>query len=183
MPFWGIFLLFISVSASAECLPPVSRSELSNLITEVKRESFPELLGLKIPLVDYKSKNYFFQASLSKKALLSGKKRYFLEVNPLLLSCPPSTEGLRAIIAHELAHFRDYETLSVTGLTKLGAHYLASQKFRRNYERQTDMAALDLGHGPGLIEYRLWLYEKLSPKSLARKKRIYLTPEEIKEQM
>jgi predicted SprT family Zn-dependent metalloprotease len=100
-------------------------------------------------------------------------------VNEKMLNCPPSQAALTAIITHELSHFQDYHSLPILGVTKLGIRYGASKKFRRYYERQTDWKTLELGHGPGLSEYREWLYKMLPPKAVKTKKYYYLTPEEI----
>ncbi len=180
----ALFILLFSrlVLAESTCVP-ISAEELRKIVDEVQLHHYPELNGISFPFVDCKSENYFFQASVSKASLLKGKKKYFIEVNKKLLNCPPSEAGLRAIITHELAHFRDYEKLRPSGLMKLGIHYTVSMSFRRGYERQTDLTAIHMGEGRGLIDYRLWLYERLSPKGLRLKKIYYLNPSEIESEM
>ncbi len=174
-------VLLTDTHARSECLPAMSREDLRQIVDEVRTAHFPELAGKTLPFVDCTSKSYFFQASIQKSALLLAKKKYFLEVNKLLLDCPPTRDGLRAIVTHELTHFQDYERMSVGSVIKLGARYSSNKSYRRNYERETDLHALALGEGRGLIEYREWLYARLSPKDLFLKRYYYLTPEEILE--
>ncbi len=175
-----IFVVLAPAFAADSCLPSITRPELRSIIDEVISAHFPGLAAHSLPFVDCTSKSYFFQASIDKKALLSGKKKYYIEVNNKLLECPPTHEALRAIVTHELVHFSDYENLSVAGLIKLGVRYSVSKKIRRRYERQTDTRAIGLGEAPGLILYREWLYPQLSPKDLKVKQYYYLVPDEIR---
>ena len=64
--------------------------------------------------------------------------------------------GLRAIIAHELAHIHYYRAQSRMGLLSLGRLLLPT--FNTRFERQADLEAIALGYGPGLQEFRKWLY-------------------------
>jgi len=88
-------------------------------------------------------------------------------------------ESIEAILVHEFEHIKDYDSMSSVKIGEMGSKYALSKKFRSKYERQTDVKALRKGLGAGLIGYRNWIYEKLSPKQLLLKKRYYLTPEEI----
>ncbi len=173
-------LLFVtSTFAGPDCHPRITLPELRELVEGVRDAYFPALDDRDLPFQNYDSEEYFFQASVNISELLRGRKKFCLDVNERLLNCPPSKAALTSIIVHELFHFHDYQSLPLLGVSKLGIRYAASKKFRRNYERQTDLRTLELGHGPGLSEYREWLYEMLPPKAVKTKKYYYLTPEEI----
>lgn len=165
--------------AQASCGKPLTLPELRSLVQEVRDAHFPALSDHELPFQNYESDSYFFQATVNPGELLRGRKKFCLDVNSELLNCPPSSEALKAIISHELSHFQDYQSLPILGVAKLGIAYGVSKKYRRSYERQTDRNTVLLGHGPGLIDYRLWLYERLSPKAVRTKKYYYLSPEEI----
>lgn len=89
-------------------------------------------------------------------------------------------EALEAIMVHELEHVVDYTGWSSARLIKHGAKYSLSMKQKINYERATDNKVLAKGLHEGLAQYREWIYQWLTPKELLSKRRIYLTPEEIR---
>jgi hypothetical protein len=178
-----IFLLGLMSASLASTCEPVSREQLRAIVEEVRDTHFPELKNRELPFSDYKSDEYFFQATVKVGDLLRGRKRFCIDLNQALLDCPPSLDGLRAIIVHELRHFADYEAMSVRRLYGLGIRYATSKRFRREYERATDQFAVELGHGAGLIEYREWLYGRLEPKALKKKQYYYLSPDEIRQQL
>ena len=104
-------------------------------------------------------------------------------MNRKLYDCPPTPAGLIGILAHELHHIGDYLKMNSAEMIVFAAKYGVNKKFHTRYERATDEKALFMDHGPGLIEFRLWIYQWLSPKQLALKKRYYFTPEQIESWM
>ena len=86
-------------------------------------------------------------------------------------------DGLRAIVAHELAHISYYEDQSRMGLLSLVGLLMPS--FTTRFERKADLDAITLGYGRGLQTFRTWLYRNIPPSRVAAKKRDYYTPEEI----
>jgi hypothetical protein len=58
-----------------------------------------------------------------------------------------------------------------------------SDTFNARFERGTDLAAIRMGYGEGLIEYREWLYRQLNSTDREKRKKTYMTPEEIRDVM
>lgn len=52
-------------------------------------------------------------------------------------------------------------------------------RYEASFERKADLEAIRRGYGPGLIEYRNWLYGKVPDKDLKKKMRNYFSPDEI----
>ena len=185
--FKGLFLLILmlpltGISASSEgCLPPMTIEQFKAMVQSSRDLYFPELSNLKIEVSTFRSDEYFLQAQPKIRTLLRGgsKRCYLIDLNLKLLDCPPPEEALTAILVHELEHIKDYTGWSSFKIARFGVHYSTSMKLKTRYERETDHKVLEKGLHSGLAGYREWLYQWLSPKELARKKKIYLTPEEI----
>ena len=107
---------------------------------------------------------------------------YTLLVNPkasgLATTDPAAVE---AIVAHELEHISSYTRHNRWRM--LGLVRLIKLSSETRWERATDERAIARGYGAGLIRYRRWLYGVVSPKVAARKRRVYLTPEEIEQRL
>jgi hypothetical protein len=97
--------------------------------------------------------------------------------NPEAMRRHVPADGLRAIVAHELAHINFYESQSRMGLVSLVGLLLSS--FTTRFERKADLDAIALGYGPGLEIYRTWLYRNIPREAEGEKKRDYYTPQEI----
>ena len=124
----------------------------------------------------------FFETYVKTSTVLRNPKHrtYQIFVNDRLSEDRPDDAAIRAILAHELFHIRDYFGKSVWQLYQLKKDY-EDKRFREQYERYTDQRALELGYGPGLILYRQWLYRAIQdPAKIEDKKRTYMTPEEIR---
>lgn len=182
-----LLLILISHSVWAqkpsECRPPMSREDFFRLVDDVRNRYFPELREIDLKITTFRSQNSFLQVQPVMSSLFGQKsrRRYTLQLNLKLLECPPHSEALGAILVHELSHIRDYTELSSAQILGLGIKYLSSSKFRASYERSTDYQVLDFGLHEGLAQYREWLYPRLSPKELLKKRKNYLTPEEIRQ--
>jgi hypothetical protein len=103
--------------------------------------------------------------------------RYLVFVNPRVFEMQAPEEGVRAIIAHELAHlvyFKRRNRVRLAGLVRL-----TSKRFTARFERWADLKAISLGYGEGLKEYRRWLYSNVPASKLADKQRNYFSPDEI----
>jgi hypothetical protein len=98
-----------------------------------------------------------------------------------LLECSPGGAVLEAILIHELEHIVDYTQMRSAQILFFGLRYVTDRKFRTRYERQTDLKALKHKVHGGLMTYREWIYQWLTPKQLARKKQYYLSPGKILE--
>jgi len=103
--------------------------------------------------------------------------RYMIRFNPEALARQVPPDGLRAIVAHELAHIDYLNRQSRMGLVSLVQ--LLWARFAARFERGADLEAITLGYGPGLESYRAWLYRNVPPSRMEEKKRDYFSPEEI----
>jgi hypothetical protein len=178
--FLSLFLCSF-VSAAEICSTPIDEKTIQNHIDFLIENHFPELQKIQIKIENFESDAYFLQANLKKKTIFkeAQKRTYVIEVNQKLYACPPSPEGLKAILVHEIQHINDYLNMSSVEVIGLAARYSTNKKFHTKYERDTDTKTLEKGFGKGLIDYRLWVYQWLGPKELKNKKRFYYTPEEI----
>jgi hypothetical protein len=98
-------------------------------------------------------------------------------VNPRLFELQAPEAGVRAIIAHELAHvlyFKNRNRVQLLGLVRL-----ISKRYTAKFERRSDLKAISLGYGEGLKAYRRWLYGNVPASKLGEKRRNYFSPEEI----
>jgi hypothetical protein len=139
-----------------------------DLVEQVRTKSFPELAGVRIAVRPLHSKSDFFQARFSLR------RKYTVYANPMAVDAP----GLAAIVAHELEHIVYYRTHN--RLQWLGLMALMSEGKQAKFEKAADYGAIRRGYGERLAQYRHWLYAHVDPKTAARKRRVYLTPDEIK---
>jgi hypothetical protein len=102
---------------------------------------------------------------------------YVIFVNPEVFRRSAPEDGIRAILAHELAHILYYKRKNRFQL--LGLTGLTDKSFTAKFERKADLEAIARGWGEGLKAYRKWLYENIPPKEVNAKKRDYFSPEEI----
>jgi hypothetical protein len=102
---------------------------------------------------------------------------YFVEVNPELFSRNAPADGVCAILGHELAHVADLSHGNRIRLFRLVR--LVSRGYTIRFERRADLDAIRRGFGDGLVSYRNWVYNNVSPAKAEEKKRNYFTPQEI----
>ena len=174
-------LLFWLVAAAA--LPPLHAEEpccvwAQSTIDDVRRTAFPELANTEVFVRPLNSRSDFLRAAFSYKRYVVGvRMRYAISVNPRLLTLGAPQDGIRAIIAHELSHIAYYKKGSRLHL--LGMVRMLAPGWRAGFERGADREAIRRGFGPGLKEYRKWLYRNIPCEKLPEKMRDYLSPEEI----
>lgn len=153
-------------------------SETSRIIVEIVKESYPELANAKIKVETFESRSDFFRSQFSVARFLTFRRPHFvIFVNPQIFSKGAPPDGVRAIIAHELAHtdyYRRHNRFELLGLIAL-----KSQSFTVRFERGADLQAIKRGYGEGLKSYREWLYRNIPAKKTPAKKRDYFSPEEI----
>jgi hypothetical protein len=148
------------------------------LVDEVIAVSYPKLSAIPIRIEVLKSDADYFRTRFRISSFFLGRSMvYVLKVNPKLFQLDAPAPGIRAIIAHELAHIAYYHNRNRVRL--LGLVRLVSKGFTAKWERWTDLQAISRGYGPGLMEYRAWLYRNVPARNLAEKKRDYFSPEEI----
>lgn len=182
------FWLFVVTSVIS--LPPVSFPQTIDkhqvalnktkiIINEIIAKSFPELVAKNIKVKTFQSQDTFFKAQFSIGRFLTFQKiQTTIFVNPKVFEMNAPEEGIRAILAHELAHALYYKNRN--RLQLIGLISLINRKFTVKFERRADLVAVEKGYGEGLIKYREWLYQHISEKQILVKKRNYFTPPELK---
>ena len=151
---------------------------LSGILQSVRDKSYPQLNDAMIMVRPLKSDSMYLEAQFTPASYFSpGRLHYVLLFNKEALARQVPAAGLRAIVAHELAHIDFYDRESRMGL--FGLLRLLYPSFNANFERRADLEAIALGYGPGLEAYRAWVYRNIPADSVAAKKRDYFSPEEI----
>src|SRR5438270_3443917 len=75
------------------------------LVNEIKAAAYPELRGADVQAQLFKSESDYFRARFAIGQFITGRKmRYIVFVNPDVFTRQAPQAGVRAIIAHELAH-------------------------------------------------------------------------------
>jgi len=150
----------------------------SPALLEVRASSFQELAHINLRVRAFRSQSDYFRTRFSlSRFLLFMPMRYFVDVNPALLLRPPPSDGVCAILAHELAH-----VVSVSRgnrVRRLGLIRLISQRNTVKFERRADLEAIHRGYGDGLKSYRTWVYTHIPPDKVQQKLRNYFSPGEI----
>ncbi len=156
--------------------PPLDRIRL--LVDELIATSYPELRGAEIRLKTFHDETDFFRSRFGIVQFVFGRRmRYLIQVNPKICFLQAPEAGVRAIVAHELAHVHYFKNGNRARL--LGLVRLISKGFTARFERRTDLQAISRGYGAGLKEYRQWLYQHVPHQKLPAKQRNYFSPEEI----
>lgn len=133
----------------------------------------------KLKFKTIKNPQYFLNSNFTIGRFLFGVPNYRIGVNPLIFDHNIPEDALEAIMAHELVHSEDYYNGStIRTIIPIGVK-VSKKKSRAQYERKTDLKTIMYGYGKGLISYKKFQYPLLSPKQLERKKKEYLTIEEI----
>lgn len=169
----ALFLTVTSALAAQPCCEWAERIE-----REVREAAYPELASADIVIRPFLSPVDYFHAGFDAARFVTGRKmRYVIRANPLLVSRRAPEDGLRAIVAHELAHVAYYNNGPRVRL--FGMLRMLSPRWRSGFERSTDREAIRRGFGPGLKLYREWLYRNVPADKLPEKMRDYLSPGEI----
>jgi hypothetical protein len=151
---------------------------IAPLVDSVRAASFPQLKGAEISLHPMRSDYIFLEGRFTFSSFfLARQLRYMILFNPEAIARQVPPDGLRAIVAHELAHIDYFSRQSRMGLVSLVQ--LLWAHFAARFERAADLEAIALGYGPGLELYRTWLYRNVPPSRMEEKKRDYFSPEEI----
>lgn len=149
------------------------------LVNEIIKEAYPELRAEDVTVKSFYSRSNYFKAQFSFSRYFTFRRmRSIIYVNPLVYDRNVPKDGLRAIIAHELAHASYY--LNRNRVKLFGLVRLAGAGYTRDFERGADLVAISRGFGEELIVYRQWLYRNVPPEKVVAKERNYFTPDEIK---
>ena len=151
---------------------------IETLIHGLRSESFPELAHVDLGVRTFHSGADYFRTrfSLSRFVLLL-RMRYYVEINPALFQRQPPSEGVCAILAHELSHVVSLSHRN--RIHRFGLVRLMSKRYTAKFERRTDLEAIHRGYGDGLKSYRVWVYAHVPTNKLPAKLRNYFSPDEI----
>lgn len=164
--------LFADTSLIDEMIEDLLASTHRNILEKTNHK-------FKYKLYEIKSDQYFFVSNLTWKRFVLGKSDYRIGYNPKAFELDIPHDALKGVLAHELVHTEDYVNGSSLGTILPIGVKVSFNKSRAKYERKTDLKVVLKGLGHELLAYKKWQYQQLSPKQLERKKREYLTPEEI----
>jgi len=141
---------------------------------------FPTLEGVSIELDPISSTTAFFQANVRLDTIAEPPRErvYLVQYSEEMFALAPPSDGVVAILAHELVHVSDYVGMDTEALGAFAIEYATGDVSA--YERATDEGALERGCAAGLIAYREWLYGVVDEETRAEKERDYYTPEEIR---
>lgn len=173
-----ISLLMCAPGYASHAQDNVGEKEFVQIITEEVGTSYPQLEQSKFKIGGITSDSTYLETRFTLTSFFFSRRlKYSIRFNPELMLRDVPAEGLRGIVAHELAHadyFHSHNRLALLGLVRL-----VFPSSRARFERGADLEAIDLGYGPGLKLFRLWLYQNVPTKRLREKKRDYFSPDEI----
>ena len=165
-------------AATADGKAHDSIAAMSPVVLGIRRASFPELGSIDVRVRTFRSGSDYFRTRFSlSRFLLLRPMRYFVDVNPAVLQRQAPSEGICAIVAHELAHVASLS--HGNRFRRLGLIRLMSAGYTVRFERGADLEAIHRGYGDGLEKYRTWVYTHVPPGKLPQKQRNYFSPEEI----
>ena len=148
------------------------------VIQEIRGISYPELAHVDLRVRSFRSQSDYFRTRFSlSRFLLPMRMRYFVDVNPALFQEQAPSDGVCAILAHELVHVVSLSRGN--RIRRFGLVRLLSQGQTTKFERRADLEAIHRGYGEGLKNYRNWVYIHIPPSKLQEKRRNYFSPEEI----
>jgi len=178
----GVLLALVYAAVSRSGRPAVETDpafqEIRVLVDSVRRASYPQLQDSEITIHDLHSDYVFLETRFTFSSYFFARQlRYMMSFNREALARKVPADGLRAIVAHELAHIDYFQSASRMGL--MGLVRLLSSSFNSRFERKADLQTIALGYGPGLQSYREWLYRNIPASRIEAKKRDYFSPEEI----
>jgi hypothetical protein len=144
----------------------------------IQGTSYPELAHLDLRVRSFRSQSDYFRTRFSlSRFLLLLPMRYFVDFNPALFQEQAPSDGVCAILAHELVHVVSLSRGN--RIRRLGLVRLLSEGQITKFERRADLEAIHRGYGDGLKSYREWVYGHIPPSKLQEKRRNYFSPEEI----
>ncbi len=148
------------------------------VIQEIRRTSYPELGHVDLRVRSFRSQSDYFRTRFSlSRFLLLMRMRYFVDVNAALFQEQAPSDGVCAILAHELVHVVSLSRGN--RVRRFGLVRLLSKRQTTKSERRADLEAIHRGYGDGLKNYRIWVYLHIPPSKLQEKRRNYFSPEEI----
>lgn len=151
---------------------------VGTVLQDIQGTSYPELVHVDLRVRSFRSQSDYFRTRFSlSRFLLPMRMRYFVDVNAALFQEQAPSNGVCAILAHELAHVVSLSRGN--RIRRFGLVRLLSKGQTTKFERRADLEAIHRGYGDGLKNYRAWVYVHIPPSKLQEKRRNYFSPEEI----
>ena len=151
---------------------------VGKVLQDIQSTSYPELAHVDLRVRSFRSQSDYFRTRFSlSRFLLPMRMRYFVDVNPAVFQEQAPSDGVCAILAHELVHVVSLSRGN--RIRRLGLVRLLSEGQITKFERRADLEAIHRGYGDGLKRYREWVYGHIPPSKLQEKRRNYFSPEEI----
>lgn len=159
--------------------PPASTAAVQEALDGVRTDVYPYLSDLSITLTEADDEQDYFwaQPAFSTVSDPPRERDYRVYVNTRMYPNPPPWSAVFAILVHELKHIADYTEMDTGEVVEFGVWY--AQGDIADYERATDLYALEQGCAVGLSAYRSWLYDHVDAETEQQKRIDYYTPEEI----
>lgn len=151
--------------------------------------NYPEFENVRINF-EYSTERTTMASRPDVLVSLIGDRTYNVFINNnkdfegILLSDVPRSAQI-GVIAHELAHILQYEAYSNTGILQLGLMFL-DEDSQKIFERETDVRTISRGFGEHLkawAQYSMYDSPKATQEYKEFKRRIYMSPKEIEEEM
>ena len=167
-----------AMSGCQFALPALTLDTTAAMMQTVKGGSFPELASADLRMRRFHSPSDYLQTRFSlPRFFLLRPMRYFVEINPGLFQQQAPSDGVCAILAHELSHVVSLSRGN--RLRRFGLIRLLSKGYTAKFERATDLEAIRRGYAEGLKSYRVWVYAHVPSNRVAAKRRNYFSPEEV----
>jgi hypothetical protein len=121
--------------------PNDSLTSEEEMVRDIIARSFPSLEGIDIRLKVFRSDSDYFRTSFSAVRFITGERmQYFVSMNPEWRRQGAPVEGVRSILAHELAHVNDLRRGNRIRLLRLMG--LLSKTRAARFERRADLNAI-----------------------------------------
>jgi hypothetical protein len=176
LPFILLNIVFIVFPQFIKADTTIEKTQ--KIVTEIINNSYPELRDATIEVKTFTSDSDYFRSQFSMSRYVTFQKmHYIIFVNSAVFTKNAPENGIRSIVAHELAHalyFKEHNRFELMGLVKL-----SGKDYTAKFERQADLESIARGYAEGLKLYRIWLYQNIPSKKLEEKKRNYFSPTEI----
>lgn len=154
---------------------------------------YPELQKTSIDFVFKQNiKKSVMQAQPDIPAMIKGKRAYKINISALFKLTTTAIpihqipkDILIGWIGHELGHVMDYENRNVFKMIRFGLGYLFSTTYLREAERVADTYAVNHGLGWYILQTKNFIlnHAELSEKYKSKIARLYLSPDDIVEQV
>ena len=117
------------------------------VLLDISGTSFPELAHVDLRVRSFRSQSDYFRTRFSlSRFLLLMPMRYFVDVNPALFQEQAPSDGVCAILAHELVHVVSLSRGN--RIRRLGLVRLLSKRTDcTKFERRADLEAIHRGYG------------------------------------